>query len=220
VKTPPPPTPTPEERIQELARRSAIDAGAAERLLAAVRPEPIEKAGWNPFARYGAPTLLAAGAVGVAVWIACARFGMRGQGALDVFTSHAPVPFAVAALDQVADIGALSLLLWGAARIFVRDVRFVDLLATVGLARLVLGVSSIPIAIATYLAPKGAATQTLGEWVGVAIGLSGWGVHLWALVAGFRTATGLRGGRFVGTFFPALLVAEVVTKVIAARLAP
>lgn len=210
--------PTPEERIQELARRSAIDAGAAERLLAAVRTEPIAKGGWNPFARYGAPPLLAAGAVGFVLWIACARLGMRGDGALDVLNAHAPVGYANAALDQVADFFALTLLLWGAARVFVREVRVVDLLATVGVARLVLVVSSIPIAISAYGTPKGAATSPW-EWVGMGIGLVGWGVHVWALVAGFRTASGLRGGRFVGTFFPALLVAEVLTKVLLDRFA-
>lgn len=212
-------SPTPEERIQELARRSAIDAGAAERLLAAVRTEPIAPVGWNPFARYGAAPLLAAGAVGVVVWIACARIGMRGQGALDVFTGPAPARYAVAALAQVIDVGVTSLLLWGAGRVLVREARFVDVLATVGVARLVLGVSSIPIAIATFLAPKGATLETPWQWVGIVVGLVGWGVHLWALVAGFRTATGLRGRRFVVTFFPALLAAEVATKLLLARFA-
>jgi hypothetical protein len=220
VKRETPTTPTPEERIQELARRSAIDPAAAERLLAAVRTEPIASVGWNPFARYGPLPFLAAGAVGVATWIACARVGLRGLGALDVFTGHAPVSFGTAAFEQLVDVSAITLLLWGAARILVREVRFVDLLATVSAARLVLVVGSIPIALATFASPKGATAQTPWEWAGVVVGLVAWGVHLWTLVVGFRTATGLRGGRFVGTFFPALLIAELVTKITIGHLVP
>jgi hypothetical protein len=205
---------TPEERIKELARKSAIGPEAAERLLAAVRTEPAtEEARYNPFARWSGERTALAGLAVSAVAIAVSRLGARSDGALDYRTTATSVPFAAAVVDQLIVYPVTALALWAVARAFAREVRPIDILGTVGLARLPFVLSVVPLAIIDLGKPE-KADPTLASWVGLAVVGAGWSLFLYMLVLGFRTATGLRGGRLAGAFIGGLLVAETVTKVL------
>jgi hypothetical protein len=204
---------SPEERIRELARKSAIAPADAERLLAAVRTEPVAKASWNPYDRWSAERCIAIGVACAVVGIALSRLGFRYDGFLDQnYTRHGPSLFA-SVVDQLAAFPFGALVFWAAARIVARRARFVDLLGVVGLARLPATVFSIPLAV---IGPKNVAGDHMTVLGGVAlvIAVVGLGLQITALVVGFRTSTGVAGARFTLSLLGALLVAELGSKVI------
>jgi hypothetical protein len=206
---------SPEERIRELARKNAIAPEAAERLLAAVRPDPLPgaNASFDPFRRVTGGQAALLGVVACGIGLAMSRLGVRFDGALDVHLTHEDVPLAAAGLEQLLTYPVTAAIAWAVARAFSRAVRPVDVLGAVGLARLPLFVLSIPLALVERGQPADASPSALG-WVALAIGVVGWGLSVYVLLLGFRTATGLRAGRLAGAFIGALFAAETVTKIL------
>jgi hypothetical protein len=203
---------SPEDRIRDLARKSAIDEAEAARLLAAVRPrsDVATASRWDPFERWsGERTALMGVAIALAA-VAMSRLGVRTDGALDVHRAH-DVSLVTAFLDQVAAFPLAAAAQWAVARAFTANVRFIDVLGAVGLARLP---AILMMPVVGLLAPAPLPPALGARLLVVAlVSLAGIGFHIYGLVLGFRTATGFRGGKLTLTFLGALFVSEVASKV-------
>jgi hypothetical protein len=204
---------SPEERIQELARKRAIAPAEAARLLAAVRPvgESLgaqRGRGLNPFDRLSASQGIVAGLVGCAAMLAMSKLSIRTNGALDLHTGHAPVAISTAILDQLVAFPFAALLLWGAGRLLARHTRYVDMLATVGLSRVSVAIFGLPLALLGRATPEKAELSPL-IFLTIVLALLDMGVQITILVLGFRTATGLRGPRLVLGVVGGLVAAEL-----------
>jgi len=207
---------SPEDRIKELAKKSAIDPAEAERLLAAVRTPPLRPARsiWNPFERVSGEVASVLGIPIALVALAMSHFDLRTDGVVSMHHVAKGVPLSVAALDQVLAFPFAAVVLWIAARIAAKQVRFVDILGTVGLARLPVALIMVPLApLEQYVGPAAKLTHPL-VLLSVLIALGGMGFHIFLLVVGFRTATGLHGARLTVTFVSALAVAEITAQII------
>ena len=177
---------------------------------------------WNPAARMSTGAGVAASVVFVAAGIALAPLHVRFDGALDMHVGPAPVPFAVALLDALC-WPITTTVFWLAARVFGPASRFVDHLVVVGLAR----APQLPAAVASALILRGRIPEDPAQAMALATDPSAmlpllalslvllplvvWQFVL--LIAGFRTASGLRGLRLGVAVFLAIVVAEVLTKI-------
>jgi hypothetical protein len=204
---------SPEERIREIARAQSIDAAAAERLLAAVRPAAAKPAAAlrNPFERWSGETTSLVGLVVAAAAVATSRLGVRYNGALDLHFVHGAVPFTTALSDQLVAVPVTALVLWGAARLVSRA-RFVDVLGAVALSRAPAVELAAPLALLVPYMPVDP-TKPNAVVLGIAlVSLVGLALQIVLLVLGFRTATGTRGSRLAGSLVAGLVAAEIVSK--------
>lgn len=205
-----------EERIKELARAKSLDGDDAARLLEAVRapakPAARESVLKNPFARYSGEITAAAGVVVSALGVFVSRVGVRFDGALDLHTSSAPVTLRVALIDQLVAFPLTALVFWIVARIAARHVRVVDVVGAVGLSRAPAVVFALPLGLLALRSPPGAGTTPVLGLL-IACALAGLGAQIYLLFMGFRTASGLRGGRLAALFIGAVVLAEIATKV-------
>jgi|GEM_PF-863998 len=172
----------------------------------------------NPFESLN-PTLgLLLGAAGALAGVILSRWNVRFDGALDLHATPIPASVAGALLEQAVAWPLLAVVLWSAASLRVRQVRLVDFLSNVGVARL------------PYLIPAlmaGAMKDQLSVPPEQLIKAPPPGLLLLSLVTvpavvwvvtwlwqSFRTASGLRGPKAGLLFAGALLVAEVLSKIV------
>lgn len=206
---------SPEERIKEIARSKSLDAEDAARLLEAVRSkpkdEPRESALKNPFARFSGEITTTAGVAVSALGLLASRFGVRFDGALDLHTASTPVPFRLALLEQLVAFPLTAIVFWAIARIAARHVRLIDVVGVVGLSRAPSTLIAVPIAwLSSWIGPGHEMNAALAALL--VCSLTAIGAHLYLLFTGFRTVSGLRGGRSVALFIAAVVVAETVSK--------
>jgi hypothetical protein len=202
-----------EERIKQLARAQSLDPADAERLLDAVRPSS-ERHGIlsNPFDRWSGEVTSLAGVVVALGGLATSRLGVRYDGALDLHVVKGAVPISVALVDQLVAFVLTAVVMWGAAR-FVSRARFVDVLGAVGLSRAPIVLVAVPLALLVPLLPKNPTAPPNLALLGVVVfALVGIVAQIWLLVLGFRTASGIRGGKLAVAIVGGLFVAELVTK--------
>jgi hypothetical protein len=208
-----------EERIKELARTKALDDADAARLLEAVgaRPDGALRGSVleNPFARYGGEVTAVVGLVVSVLSLLVARLGVRFDGAFDVHTTSVAVPLPLALRDQLVAFPVTAIVFSAIAWIAARRVRIVDVVGVVGASRAPSTFLAVPLALLSRLAP-GPAAMTPALAVLLVIALTGFGAQIYLLVVGFRTVTGLRGGRLAGWFVAAVLLAEIVSKLLVA----
>lgn len=210
------------EKILRMVADGKVSAAEGNELLEALGCKPHN--GWkrvfNPFDHlFGVSGLVLSTAIALASvmlsWITDLRF----DGFLDVHFSEQPVTFLVAILDQIVSWCLPAVLFWLASLLLARQGRFVDFLTLVGLARLPL----LLFALVTTLAFPDPSTiiriaiqQPLHPllWLGVLVGLgfAVW-IFMW-LYNGFKTASGLVGGRLIGTFIWIVFLAEIGSKVL------
>ncbi len=203
----------PEARIRALAKQSRIGASDAARLLAAVKTTPVPpERRFDPFTRLNAVTgmLIGIGAsIGAAV---VSRLGVRFDGLLDVHTASA-VTWRQALVDQVAAYLVPAAIFWVLGYALARRGRVVDLLSTVGVARVPPIVFALPLALlgsGTSSAPH----LSIGGWLLVGLVLLGSAAQIYLLVIGFKTATGLAGPRLVFGVAFAMILSEIASKVV------
>ncbi|MBX3228404.1 MAG: hypothetical protein KIT84_07115 [Labilithrix sp.] len=198
---------TPEERIKELARKNAIGEADAERLLASVKPPPlVGTGGFDPFVRWSAGALAVAGLLASAGAAAMMGLGVRFPGVLDVVSAKNGLDVRTVVVDQLAAFPLTAAVFWIAGRVLSRGVRPIDMLATVGLARVPSVVCAIPVALLD--------TSTLVGKAAISLVLVGLAAQVYLLVIGFRTATGASGGRLAAGFVGAIVGAEVLAKIV------
>lgn len=204
---------TPEERIRELAKKSSIGASDAARLLAAVKTEPLpQPRRFDPFTRLSPNVGALAGLGASAVAAAISRLGIRFDGLLDVHTTHDAVTWKQALVDQGAAFLVPALVFSGLGLALARRGRPVDMLGTVGVARLPQVLCATPIALLAAHVSNGGHLTMLG-WLLVSLVLLGTAAQVYLLVLGFRTATGLAGARLATGVVGALILAEIASKV-------
>jgi len=213
-------------RILGLLAAGRLSPEEANRLLAS-REQPRRPPWWqmlaDPFGHLPLGVTLAVGALTVLASLAVATgLGLRFDGALDVHVASGPVGWSLALLDQGGALLTLTGLLWLAARIAGKPGRPIDLLAAVGVSRLALLLSGLvfaslmPPELAVAGTPREAMSLVFDPWVIVAAlaGIPFVGAFFVWLTLGFRTATGLRGGRLAAALLGALLAAEVLSKLV------
>ncbi|MFO0741500.1 MAG: hypothetical protein U0270_36725 [Labilithrix sp.] len=194
---------TPEERIKELARKNAIGSVDAARLLASVKPTtPVAAPGFDPFRRYGAGLLAGAGVIAGAASLALAPLHVHFPGFLDIMRSDAAIGTSRAWIEQAAAFPLAAAVFWVAGRLAVgRGARPVDMLATVGFARVPAVLFALPVAL------SGVTALALLTLVGLAL-------QILLLVLGFRSATGATGGRLAAGVVGGIVAAEVLAKLL------
>lgn len=193
---------TPEERVQKMVESGAVAAEEGERLLAALHAPPPPRR-YDAFERLGERAALGITAVVVAASVGLSRFGVRFDGLLDQHVgAKAPVPLAHALFDVAAGVLLPALVFFGIARAQSRHVRPVDLLVTLGVAR-------VP---GVVLAPFVAALAGRSVPAVVAVGLVLLAASVTLLYQGFRNASGLAGPRLGVSFVVALVVGETLSK--------
>ena len=203
----------PEARIRALAKQSRIGASDAARLLAAVKTAPLApERRFDPFTRLNAVTGTLIGLGASAGAAAVSRLGVRFDGLLDVHTAAA-VTWRQALVDQVAAFLVPAAVFWVLGYALARRGRVVDMLSTVGVARLLPIVFAVPLALLGS-GLSSAPHLSIGGGLLVSLALLGIAVQIYLLVIGFKTATGLVGPRlFFGVAF-AMILSEIASKVV------
>ncbi len=213
------------QRILTMVASGRLSPEEADRLLSSLE-QPKPGFPWrsllNPFAHLPLAASLSAAAVVAGAGLVLAQaLGIRFDGALDVHLASSSVAWTTALLDHVVSWPLLALSLWLAVRAAGRQGRFVDMLAATGVARLALLLGALVLA---WLMPAGLAGADTEQAVRHALApqvilaalatLPLLAAFVVWLVLGFRTASGLRGGRLAASFVGALVVAELVSKLL------
>ena len=204
------------EKVLEMVASGKISPSQGDELLAAMAPAgpSIWQILFHPAARLGLGPSLAIGAIASLGALVLTRFGVSFDGALDAHSASVSVPMA---LVQVALYWPLvALVFWLAAKLAGKSTRLVDHLAAVGIARLpytLLGLTVLPLRSLDPSRPLAfSPLQAVAIFTGLPLLV--WSVAL--LCTGFRAVSGLRGGRLALTLVIAVLVAEVISKVLLA----
>jgi hypothetical protein len=216
-----------EERVLAMARAGTISQEEADRLLAALqvsrreRPPLLHLLTQPMDALSPRATLIVATAVTLASFIV-ARLGVRYDGALDLHRVSGTPPWPIVLFDSANAVMLTGAVLWLAARLSTAQVRFVDFVTTVALARLAQVCAGLA-AVVVVPNPEAAARAVLeaamnGTPVDIRILLGGivllpffaWFLAL--LYFGFRTSSGLSPARSAMALTAGLVAAEVLSK--------
>jgi hypothetical protein len=201
------------QRVLELLARGQITGDEADSLLANMRSQ---RGTWHRFThpferlRLGYAWLLGCGAAVCGLLLG--ELGIRFDGGLDLHLRASAVPWSARLGDLVASFPVFAAVFWIGLRTMTKQVRLIDVIAAVGLAR----VSYMPTAalLALIGAPPSndghaSPIQTAGLALVALFGLV-WLVT-W-LCTGIRAASGLTGTKFSVAFVSLTLVAELVSK--------
>ncbi len=211
-------TVTAEERILHMLQQGKLSATQAEQLLKALQATPrrLLRTLIDPLAMLSTRTALTLATLGAAAQVALSLLlPLRFDGALDVHRSLNAASLETALLDLLAGWPLPVLLFYLAGKLTARRTRLVDIGAAVGLSRLPL----LVVAAAALAMPKPPSTVAgfQPSLVVIALAVALLPVIAYVLVLlfrGFRTATGLAGGRLWLTFLLALTVAEIASKLL------
>ena len=206
---------TSKEKVLELVATGKISAAEGSELLGAlVKPGPsIWSRLGNPFERLNGMATWSLTVVAVLIGFLLFKWNVRFDGALDVHSTHNGLP-EVALWDQIVAWPLTALVFWLTSRAVGQKGRVSDFLGAVGVARIPLVLIGILIG---GLGPR-ARIDTSSPSIGaVALVLGVLPLVAWAVVLllnGFRNASGLREGKSTRVFFVALVVAEILSKVV------
>jgi hypothetical protein len=207
----------------EQGRITSAEGGALLRAMSGDRKLRFRTL-FDPYERIGTVASLIVGlAAAVASAAAAVHFDIRYDGFMDLHMGTGSVSPATAAIDQLVALPVSALILWLVALPFSRNSRFVDFLSTLGVARVLQLAGGVVLALTT---PDPSVLEKMardpltasGELVGMlpmivaAVVLISWFIA--ALVFAFRHASGLRRGKLAVAFVAAILVAEIVSKLV------
>jgi hypothetical protein len=208
-----------EERVTAMVHEGKITAAEGERLLAAMRERrPTWRLLLNPFERLPAGRgLLLAGIITVC-GIVVSLFGVRFDGALDVHVTGRRWSVPLALLDHGNAIASMTLALWAASLLLAKQGRLVDFLISVGVARAPL-VAAGALMFAVMPPPSELAQRIMANPSDPILFLALLALPgvIWFFVLlyhGFKTASGLSGGKSASGFIGAVVVAEIVSKLV------
>jgi hypothetical protein len=201
----------PREKILGLVASGKISPSEAELLLGALKPARGRVWTWlsSPFELATPAQVWAVALVTGAGSLALRPFHLRFDGALDLHLVEATPRWGLALLDQLVAWPLTALVFWAIGLLSRQRVRLLDLLAFVGAARLpqLLAALTIIGVISTKLHETRGAGLIVPALV---LPLIGWTCLL--LFSAFRTATGSQGGKLKLSFFAAIVLAEVASK--------
>jgi hypothetical protein len=201
------------EQVLQLVATGTITAADGAELLAAL---PRRRNWWRPLVdpmpHLGAIPIWLGVAIVVAGQLALSRLPARFDGAIDLHAFPMPPSFGSAVLDLAAVWLLPAGVLWATARVGARPCRPIDLVATVGFARLPLVALGLLVGLTPrlWLEPTTFASQMLTCLALV----PGFILFLAWLVSGFRLATGMRGRQLVMRFVLAIALAEAASRLL------
>jgi hypothetical protein len=173
----------------------------------------------NPFTRLGGGRSALLGLAIALLSVLATRLAIRFDGALDLHAVTHGISAQSAALEQCVVWGTTASLFWVAASLLGAAPRFVDMLGAVGLAHLPTLLLAVPVGL---LSPRNIAPDVSAILTPSLAAIAFFGIlsvvwNITWLYQGFKNASGLRGVRLVGGLIAALVVSEVATKLILAR---
>lgn len=203
----------PREKILGLVATGKISADEGNLLLGALRPGRRQLWRWLfwPFERATLGQVWAA-ALGVcALSLALRPLNVRFDGAIDLHLVEQSASWRTALLDQAVAWPLTGLVFWLLGLVSRRSTRLLDVLGFVGAARLPYLLAALVVA-----AVGGRASlESGGAVLLVALSVVPLLVWMcWLLYHGLRVATGGRGLRLGLSFFAALLLSEIVSKLL------
>jgi hypothetical protein len=204
----------PREKILGLVASGKINADEAQLLLGALKPSRRDLWRWLfwPFERARPTQVWVVALLVCVVSVALAPLHIRFDGAIDLHLVEHAVPWRMALLDQAVAWPLTALVFWLVALLSPQRARLLDVLGFVGAARLPYLLAALVVAgvsARAKLADGGAAALLIGVTV---LPLLIW--MCWLLFQGLRVATGGRGLRLGLSYFAALLLAEVGSKLL------
>ena len=209
---------SPSDRIRSLVAAGTVSAQEGERLLRALDAAPVAGSGWrslDPFVRVGGGTLATIGAAVSALGVATSRFGARFDGFIDCHVARGHVvSLPTALVDQAVDWLVPALLFFAYARACTRNVRAIDFVGFVGVARAPLLLTAV---VGAMIAPTSLAEAlrlTSSMVAIVATGVVTLAALITLLYRGWKGASGLRGGKLVLGFVGLVFACEIATKVL------
>lgn len=204
----------PREKILGLVASGKISADEGNLLLGALKP--ARAAAWRwlfwPFERATQAQVWTVAALVCVGSLALAPLRIRFDGAIDLHLVESATPWHTALLDQVVAWPLTALVFWVLALATRQRARLRDVLGFVGAAR-------APYVLAALVVAAVGGSANLAESSGAALLIAVSVLPLlvwmcWLLFHGLRVATGGRGLRLALTFFAALLLAEVSSKLL------
>lgn len=210
-------------RIRELIEKGALPPEQADALLAALNaPAAPHQASLllDPLMRFGGEQLSLVGAIAVLAGAALGRLRINFDGFLDMHIGPHPLSVLEAGVQAFLLWPFGALVLWLASLLAGRRGRFVDFLGVVGVARVPMLIFALPMAARALIAPPPVLQPGQMPQVGPAllalalvffIGLIWFGMLTYR---GFVVASGLTGARRWVAFIAAVLVAEVLSKIL------
>lgn len=206
------------ERVRALAQKGTLDPRAAAALLEAIesKPKAVATTRWvEPFARLSTRAGVAVAlALTISSVVVSLTFDMRFDGFLDIHRV-AQVSARVALLDQIAVLVIPTLVFFGVSALLTRGrghARLLDFFLVVAVARAAVPLCAVPIALFGPSAPT--TTMTAGIFAVLVFAIIALATHLTWLWQGFRSVSGLAGGRAVTAFVIGLAVAESLSKML------
>jgi len=208
------------QKVVEMVADGKVTADEGKQLLNAMDP-PSKLKRWmiiyNPFPSVSVATGLFLAALAVLAGFGVALLGVRFDGALDLHL--APTNLSEAALDAANSWFTTVVVFWLASLIVARQGRIIDFLIAVGIARwpIVLaglalgGIFSYPASLVEQAETNPNSPMLILAAL-IVLPAIVWMMTL--LFHGFKYASGLRGGRLTVTFIVAIVVAEILSKVV------
>jgi len=193
---------------------------------------PTSASGWsflmNPAASLSGPLATVLALLVTSASVGVSLLGYRFFGAVSLHVVPVAPLLQVALIDIAVGIAVLALVFWLASLMLAKQVRFVDFLMSVAIARAPLVVLGLLLFVfvpdlgaigpdwtTVYLDPVISFpfdTLNIGLVAIVALPCVAW--FFAALYHGFRTSSELRGGESVIAFIVGLVVAEMVTQIV------
>jgi hypothetical protein len=205
---------TSREKVLELLADHRITAGEADTLLSAMEKRPGRR--WrtvlNPTERVPAGLAAALTVVPLALQVLAERAGVAYNGALDLHARGSANSWHQLVLNLLVTFPLLTLVLLSAARVAGKPSRLIDMAAVAGLSRWPMsaaGILLVPLALGGIERLKHPGVMDV-VLVVATLPLFAWSITI--LCLGFRTVSGLRGGKLAWAFVGALVVAEGISK--------
>lgn len=219
---------TPAERIRAMVSDGRVDEEEGKRLLSALADADGAGAASakgasgarlfvDPFVRWGGGGAALAGFAFALAGVAISQLGVHFDGFLDLHVGNAAPSTALAIGEQLVAVPLGAAVFWLIARLLGGSGRrFVDFLGAVGVAHAPAVIFAVPLSalvpVSSDMTRMTRMSPALLVIIVVALVCIAWQIAL--LFFGYRNASGLRGPRLGLSFVGAILVAEIVSKVV------
>ncbi len=219
------------DRIAKMIEDGAVTPEQGAELLRSVSPS--KRPGWrawlfDPIEHVPTSVALAIGVVVMIASVAVAvLLGVRFDGAFDMHLTRQPVPLRTAGIDQLVAWPLTVVVAQLSARVAKAKPRWVDLIAAVGLARVVILLTALIALLLPIVDVSGsdsaailAQPGVLAKMILVALLVLPFTIYFFViLVRSYRTVTDLHGAPLWASVIAWVIIAEAVSKVVLYALA-
>lgn len=203
-----------QEKVLSMMAEGRITSEEADELLKAMRTRRsmLWSGFLDPLDRLGTRGSVIAGVLAVLGGLLLSRTGVRFDGALDTHLSSQPVAWSTAFVDAAVAFPFTAIVMWLSARAFTKSVRFIDVLAAIGVSRVAVTFGA---GVLRLLPQVGAGSPPAAMILVAVVALALVALQLTWLFRSFRTATGLKDGKLKAAFAVGLVTAEMAGVAIA-----